>query len=140
MRKAMSKAPAKQAAAKAAPKGAGKVPAKKAPAKAAARKMARKPRARSYQVTIANKNKVIEVARDETILQAAVRAGIDYPYACASGNCGTCVSHLDSGKVSPLPRSDASLSAEQEEAGQTLACRARPRSDITITWLGRGRK
>lgn len=123
-------------------KAEGKAPVKKEAAakKAAPRKAARKPRARSFQVTIANKGKVIAVARDETILQAAVREGIDYPYACASGNCGTCVSHLDSGKVSPLPRSDASLSPEQEEAGQTLACRARPRSDITITWLGRGRK
>ena len=123
-------------------KAEGKAPVKKEAAakKAAPRKAARKPRARSFQVTIANKGKVIAVARDETILQAAVREGIDYPYACASGNCGTCVSQLDSGKVSPLPRSDASLSAEQEEAGQTLACRARPRSDITITWLGRGRK
>jgi CDP-4-dehydro-6-deoxyglucose reductase/ferredoxin-NAD(P)+ reductase (naphthalene dioxygenase ferredoxin-specific) len=129
-RKAMGKAPVKKQAA--APKA--------APKKAAAKKAARKPRARSFQVTITNKKKVIDVARDETILDAAVREGIDYPYACASGNCGTCISQLDSGKVSPLPRSDTSLSPDQEEAGQTLACRARPRSDITITWLGRGRK
>ena len=34
-----------------------------------------------------------------------------------------------------LPRGDASLTEAQAAAGQTLACRARPRSDVAITWL-----
>lgn len=89
-------------------------------------------------VRIANTGQEIACASGQTILHAAVTSGIDYPYACASGNCGTCVSQLTSGKVSLLPRSDTSLSADQEEARQTLACRARPRSDVTIAWLGRG--
>lgn len=113
---------------------------KAATRKAAVQKPGRKPRAKSFQVQLGNNGKVIECARHETVLHAALRAGIDYPYACATGNCGTCISKLDGGKVSLLPRNDTSLTAEQEEAGQTLACRARPRSDLSITWLGRGRK
>ncbi|MFT5176349.1 MAG: ferredoxin [Gammaproteobacteria bacterium] len=93
---------------------------------------------KTHRVTIANTKKVIDCAANQTILQAAIAAGIDYPYACASGNCGTCVSHLDAGKISMLPRGDASLSPRQVKAGQRLACRARPRSDVTITWLQRG--
>jgi naphthalene 1,2-dioxygenase ferredoxin reductase component len=97
------------------------------------------PRARKlHRVTIANLGRAIDCAADETILDAAIAAGIDYPYACASGNCGTCVSRLDGGKVAMLPRSDAALSPHQAKAGQTLACRAQPRSDVTIAWLGRG--
>jgi ferredoxin len=96
--------------------------------------------AKTFQVTIPNKAAKIACRADQTVLQAAVAAGIDFPYACATGNCGTCIAHLDSGKVSLLPRNDAALSAEQAKAGQTLACRARPRSDLTITWLGRGRR
>ncbi len=96
--------------------------------------------AKIFSVTIANSKRVIDCASTSTILQAAIAAGIDYPYACASGNCGTCVSHLESGKVSMLPRGDASLSAEQAAAGMTLACRARPRSDVTICWPGGGEK
>ncbi|QQS14452.1 MAG: 2Fe-2S iron-sulfur cluster binding domain-containing protein [Rhodospirillales bacterium] len=92
--------------------------------------------AKSHRVTIANAGRVIDCAADRTILQAAVAAGIDYPYACATGNCGACASRLDSGKVSLLPRNDASLTPAQIKAGQTLACRARPRGDVTITWLG----
>ena len=98
--------------------------------------MARKP----HRVTIANTGQIIDCAADQTILGAALAAGIDYPYACASGNCGCCISQLDSGRVAMLPRSDTSLSPEQANSGRTLACRARPRDDVTITWLGRGRR
>ena len=47
-----------------------------------------------WQVSIGNNGQVIPCAADETILHAAILAGIDYPYACASGNCGTCIKHI----------------------------------------------
>jgi naphthalene 1,2-dioxygenase ferredoxin reductase component len=100
--------------------------------------MARAPK--TWQVKINNVAQAVTCAADETILHAALLAGIDYPYACASGNCATCISHLDDGKVSMLPRGDAALSPEQVKAGQTLACRAQPKGDVAITWLGRGRR
>ena len=100
--------------------------------------MARAPKA--FKVTIGNTGQVISCATGETILHAALLAGIDYPYACASGNCGTCVSQIDAGKVTMLPRGDASLSPAQVAAGQTLACRAQPKEDVEVTWLGRGRR
>jgi ferredoxin len=95
---------------------------------------------KTQRVTIDNVKQEIDCADGETILHAALLAGIDFPYACASGNCGTCICHLDAGKVSLLPRSDASLTPEQVKAGQTLACRARPHAEVTVTWLGRGRR
>jgi CDP-4-dehydro-6-deoxyglucose reductase/ferredoxin-NAD(P)+ reductase (naphthalene dioxygenase ferredoxin-specific) len=94
----------------------------------------------SYRVTVVNTAVEIDCRSDQTVLQAAVAAGIDYPYACASGNCGVCISQLGGGDVVLLPRNDTSLSVAQAKAGKTLACRAQPRSDLTITWLGRGRK
>src|SRR3954466_14186911 len=94
--------------------------------------------AKKHRVTSANAKQTIECAANQTVLEAAIAAGIDYPYACATGNCGTCTSRLEAGKVSLLPRSDASLTQQQEKAGQPLACRARPRGDVTISWLGRG--
>jgi len=92
---------------------------------------------KSWRVTIANAQQTVECSASQTILEAAVAAGIDFPYSCATGNCGTCASHLDAGKVSMLPRGDAALSPQQVKAGQTLACRAQPRSDVTVTWLAR---
>jgi ferredoxin-NAD(P)+ reductase (naphthalene dioxygenase ferredoxin-specific) len=100
--------------------------------------MARTPKPR--QVSITNTGQVTSCAADETILHAAIMAGIDFPYACASGNCGSCISLLDAGKVSMLPRGDAALSPAQMKAGQILACRAQPKGDVAITWLGRGRR
>jgi ferredoxin len=94
-------------------------------------------RPKSHRLTIANTRQTIDCASNQTILEAALAAGIDYPFACATGNCGTCTSHLDIGKVTLLPRGDASLSPQHMKAGQTLACRARPRSDLTVTWLSR---
>lgn len=94
--------------------------------------------AKTHRITIANTKQTIDCTANQTVLEAAIAHGIDYPYACATGNCATCTSRLDSGKVSLLPRNDACLTPQQIKAGQTLACRARPRGDLTITWLGRG--
>ena len=96
-------------------------------------------RATTFKVTLGNTGQTIDCSSDQPILLAAVAAGIDYPFACATGNCGTCVSHLDSGEVCLMPHSDTSLTPGQIEAGQTLACRAQPRSDVAITWLVRSR-
>lgn len=93
-----------------------------------------------FQVTIANTGATIDCPPNQTILQAAVAAGIDYPYNCATGNCATCISELQSGEVAMLPYGDGALSATQRAARKILACRARPGSDVAIVWLGRGRK
>ena len=86
--------------------------------------MARIPK--KHRVTIANTKQEIDCADSETILRAALLAGIDFPYVCASGNCGTCICHLDAGKVSLLPKSDAAATPDQVNAGQTLACPSVP--------------
>lgn len=91
----------------------------------------------TFQITIRNGGRTIACASDRTILQAAIAAGINYPFACATGNCATCISRLEDGRVSLLPHADAALGTAQLAAGLTLACRARPLSDVTISWLGR---
>ncbi len=94
-------------------------------------------RAKIHRVRVTNVAKTIPCAANQTVLQAAIAAGIDYPYACATGNCGTCVSELKKGKVAMLARGDAAIGPKEIKAGRRLACRARPRSDVTITWLKR---
>jgi ferredoxin len=89
----------------------------------------------SFKVKVSNTGRTIDCQADSTILAAAVRAGIDYPYACATGNCATCISRLAAGEVDLLPYGDGALSRRQKESGLTLACRARPRSDVEIAWL-----
>jgi CDP-4-dehydro-6-deoxyglucose reductase/ferredoxin-NAD(P)+ reductase (naphthalene dioxygenase ferredoxin-specific) len=94
----------------------------------------------AHRITIANTGAVLECAPGQTVLQAAVLAGIDYPYTCATGNCAACVSELRAGEVSMLGYSDNALSAAQRAEGRVLACRAQLVSDVTVAWLGRGRR
>ena len=93
-----------------------------------------------FNVTIANTGTTIDCSSGQTVLQAAVGAGVDYPYACATGNCANCISELRAGEVSMLPYSDNALTAGQRADGKILACRAQPLSDVEVVWLGRGRK
>jgi ferredoxin len=92
-----------------------------------------------FQVTIGNTGATIACAPTQTNLQAAIGAGVDYPYTCASGNGAACISELRLGEVSLLPYGDGALSAAQRAATKILACRARPCSNVEIVWLGRGR-
>ena len=93
-----------------------------------------------FRVTIANTGTTIDCSSGQTVLQAAVRAGVDYPYTCVTGNCAACISEVRAGTVSMLPYSDNALTAMQRAEGKVLACRARPSSDVEIVWLGRGRR
>lgn len=91
----------------------------------------------SYRICIGNTGQTIECAERTTILSAAVSARIDFPYGCASGNCGLCMCRLQEGHVELLPHSDGALGSAQERQGMTLACRAMPRSDLKVSWLGK---
>ncbi len=93
-----------------------------------------------HQVIISNAGVTIDCSQSMTILQAAVGAGVDYPYTCATGNCAACISELRSGEVTLLPYSDNALTKAQRAEGKVLACRTQPCSDVEIVWLGRGRK
>ena len=99
------------------------------------------PPVKTHRVAVQNNaGTVIDSRADQTVLQAALSAGIDYPYTCATGNCAACISELRSGEVSMLAYGDGALSATQRGEGKILACRARPCSDIEVLWLGRGRR
>ena len=67
----------------------------------------------TYQVKVSNVGKTVECRSDQTVLQACMSAGIDFPFACASGNCGVCITQIESGTVRMLPRADGALSAGQ---------------------------
>ena len=42
---------------------------------------------------------VITVGAEQTLLQALEENGIEVPYSCESGTCGTCRCHLRAGEV-----------------------------------------
>ena len=83
-------------------------------------------------VTATINDLAITVEPKETLLQAALRQGIDFPYSCRVGGCATCKCRLLEGKVKQLTRSDYILSDEELDQGYILACQSVPRSDIRI--------
>jgi len=70
--------------------------------------------------------KVNIVPASRATLEAALDAGIDYPFGCQSGNCGACKSHLLKGEVTMEGYSEFALSDEEKARGLILACRAVP--------------
>ncbi|MFD1328837.1 2Fe-2S iron-sulfur cluster-binding protein [Mycoplana ramosa] len=87
-----------------------------------------------FLVTLPLARSSIRAAPDQTLLAAALAAGVDYPHGCKSGRCGSCKSRLASGSVTMLPHSRFSLTDEEKAAGLILACRAVPQSDVTVMW------
>ena len=64
------------------------------------------------------------------MLDAAQRAGLEIPYSCRKGVCGTCKGRVVSGEVRAFA-GDA-LGAAERAQGMVLFCNARPRSDLAI--------
>ena len=78
----------------------------------------------------------LEVREGQTILDAALAAGIPYPHGCRSGRCGSCKSRLIEGEVELLQHSRFALTEEEKADGLILACRAMPQTDAAVAWLG----
>ncbi len=74
----------------------------------------------------------------QSILEAALKAGVPYPHGCRSGTCGACKSRLLSGKVSLAPYSKFALSEAERQRGLILACRARTAEPVEVAWLELG--
>lgn len=74
----------------------------------------------------------VAVEPKETLLHAALRAGIDFPNSCRVGSCATCRCRLVRGKVRELTRASYALSAEELAQGYILACQSVPVVDVEV--------
>lgn len=85
-----------------------------------------------FKLTLDGASRDIPLAPGQTLLAAALAAGVDAPHGCEQGNCGACMAQLREGKVA-MAR-DAALSKRNIERGYVLACQAVPDGDGAI-WL-----
>jgi ring-1,2-phenylacetyl-CoA epoxidase subunit PaaE len=76
------------------------------------------------------KRRDVPVADGEAILDAALRAGVDLPYACKGGMCATCRAKVVSGAAAM--EVNYSLEPWELNAGFVLTCQARPTSDRIV--------
>lgn len=68
----------------------------------------------------------------DTILEAALRAGIPLAYGCSSGNCGTCKARVVSGEVKQARPHEYRLSPAQLAQGEALMCSYTAVTDLVI--------
>jgi ferredoxin len=75
-----------------------------------------------------------EVAPDETVLDAALRAGVAIPYSCRGGTCRTCISRVLSGCIEHDPdyADDLLIDADEIAAGYRLLCSALAHADSVL--------
>lgn len=76
---------------------------------------------RSHQITVDGRGFLAQ--RGELLLDAALRSGVDLPYNCRAGHCGTCCVRLVSGEV---------RGGEGSEPDIVHACQCRIVSDVVI--------
>jgi NAD(P)H-flavin reductase/ferredoxin len=75
----------------------------------------------------------VDCAPDESILFAGLRAGLNLPYECASGGCGTCRAQLLDGVVASRWESASGLSDRDRRKGdRILMCQSVPQGPCTI--------
>jgi CDP-4-dehydro-6-deoxyglucose reductase len=68
----------------------------------------------------------------DSLLEAALRAGLSLDYGCSAGSCGKCKARVVSGQVHRLRHSDYAFSAAEKAAGTVLMCCHTAATDLVI--------
>jgi len=92
----------------------------------------------THRVTIQPSGLQFEVEPGNTLLRAALAAGIQLPYGCRNGACGACKGRVVSGQVDRGLYSEGALSEAELAKGCALLCCTRPLSDLVIEARGAG--
>lgn len=82
---------------------------------------------KSVTIELYGDQHVFDIEDDETILDGALRNGIDAPYACMSGTCNSCQASVKEGEVE-MEDADA-LTDDEIADGEILTCCAKPTTD-----------
>jgi ring-1,2-phenylacetyl-CoA epoxidase subunit PaaE len=85
-------------------------------------------------ITLDGSTRVIEMAKKgETILEAALAASLDAPYACKAGVCSTCRAMVLEGEVEM--ETNHALEDYEVRQGYVLTCQCHPLSDhVVVTY------
>ena len=68
-----------------------------------------------------------EMSQKQTVLEAALKQGLDAPYSCQGGICSSCLARITSGTA--VMKKNTILTDSEIAEGLVLTCQAHPTSD-----------
>jgi CDP-4-dehydro-6-deoxyglucose reductase len=86
----------------------------------------------SHRITLQPSGERFEAADAETVLDAALRHGLNLPHSCRGGSCLSCRARIVSGGVDYPRGAPPALSEEDRADGFALLCQAHAASDLTV--------
>jgi len=95
----------------------------------------------SFVVTIEDTGESFSCQSHQHVLSAMSRMGKKgIPSGCHGGGCGVCKIQINDGAYETKKMSRAHISADEEASGCVLACRVFPRSDLSLSVIGKLQK
>jgi CDP-4-dehydro-6-deoxyglucose reductase len=84
------------------------------------------------QISLSKSDRSFSAGPDEPLLEAGLRAGLNLPHSCGSGNCGACRARVLEGAVDYPRGPPAGLTEAEAAEGLVLLCQARALGDLRI--------
>jgi CDP-4-dehydro-6-deoxyglucose reductase len=95
-------------------------------------------RVMSAHVTLRPSNHEFFAEGADTLLEAALKAGLAVNYGCSNGNCGLCKARVVSGQVRKVRPHDYVLSEAEKSQGYTLLCCHAAVGDLVVEAIETG--
>ncbi|WP_163923064.1 2Fe-2S iron-sulfur cluster-binding protein [Photobacterium sp. Alg240-V54] len=84
-----------------------------------------------YQVRLLPNNITFVASAQQTVLQAALDAGIAFPNRCQVGACAMCMCRKQQGQISY--QFEPMLTPQEQAQGWIFACLAKVESDLVLS-------
>ena len=85
-----------------------------------------------HKVTLYSNKQTFMAQENETILEAAIRAGVSINYGCSSGTCGLCKARLISGSAEEIKAREFVIPEAEKLQGHMLTCVCAIKDDAVI--------
>lgn len=80
----------------------------------------------TFEIHLARRNTTLSVPPEKSILQVLLDAGVEVPFSCSEGVCGTCLTRVKEGEPDHW---DMYLTPEEQEKGDCImVCISRSKS------------
>jgi CDP-4-dehydro-6-deoxyglucose reductase len=84
------------------------------------------------RVSVANGGRSFSAAPGQTLLDAALDAGLNLPHSCKGGSCGACRARLLAGEIVYPNGKPLGLSDAEAAEGMILLCQVHARGDVSV--------